>query len=166
MKKRLAGQQAALRIYILAVCLGILMAAFIITAGLVKFEPMKIYDWTNVPSVSCPLKKLHTSYISEIKSGPYSIGRLQGDAFWEDSNGARYGGTPVDIKVAPKEKSETPSIVSRVTPPVAGDWKIGFEGTLKGKMFYIVSRYQTVEAISSKSIHVLPKDDPKCVRRK
>lgn len=162
-------QPPALRYYIYIVTITVLFAVIYVIGALIPYEPFVFYGWEGIPTIKCQGELVDTNFTSEVRPGFYTVeGFTEGYGYWIDETGTPYGNSRIPaggIPLDPYEKTTIPSIVNRVTPPVAGEWRLGFDGVIEGRMFGFIQTRQEVHLESEQTVTVLDDDHPKCSRQ-
>jgi hypothetical protein len=162
-RRKLKEQPWYVRVNFYAIVSAILFFLFIVYASTRDYHPFYFYGWRNVPDVVCPLEPFDSSYVSEVRAGPYSIGSLEGSAAILDSEGKvvdSWEFEPINLK--PYPKGVKTSVAVRSAPITPGKYTFGLDGKVTGRMFFLIPTYQTVDEEAQQEIKVLPLSSKEC----
>lgn len=155
-------------IYILITC-GVLAATYSV-GYLMPFEPFTFYSYTNLPDEVCPGEKVQVRYNAKVEDKwYYSVGDKQGSGYWLTESGMPFGSEPVDAEIQPYNDRNVVSPIIRIAPTGPGEYRIGADIAITGRMFYIVPVRQPKASNtviqSEKTITVLPLTADRCAVR-
>jgi len=146
------------------ITLAVLVFAISLAGFITPYHPFEFYGWKNVPPEVCPLEAFDSSYVSEVRSGPYSIGHLEeGAALMLNENEEvvdSWEYEPLDLEPYPRTIKS--SVAVRSAPLEPGVYHFGLQGKLDGRMFYVVPTYQNINEVGDETIKVLPLSDKRC----